>query len=152
MAQTVEGGFLRISALLFMEAVAGCGWVARWSGHQSGDKTAARPQTTMFTQNMYFIETKNMYFIYITICMYDGYGPNRILTKCLIHNRLFVLYIFSILKLNTCSIGHGWGKIVTIDTLAVCCPEKDRFVGARRSGTRGCRSRAGRAPRSRPAC
>ena len=67
-------------------------------------------------------------FISQYVCMYDGYGPNRILTKCLIHNRLFVLYIFSILKLNTCSIGHGWGKIVTIDTLAVCCPEKDRFV------------------------
>ena len=91
-------------------------------------------------------------FISQYVCMYDGYGPNRILTKCLIHNRLFVLYIFSILKLNTFSIGHGWGKIVTIDTLAVCCPEKDRFVGARRSGTRGCRSRAGRVPRSRPAC
>ena len=69
-------------------------------------------------------------FISQYVCMYDGYGPNRILTKCLIHNRLFVLYIFSILKLNTCSIGHGWGKIVTIDTLAVCCPEKDRFVGS----------------------
>ena len=52
------------------------------------------------------------------------YGPNRILTKCLIHKRLFVLYIFSILKL-TFSIGHEWGKIVTIDTHAVCCPEKD---------------------------
>ena len=48
---------------------------------------------------------QNMIFFYITICMYDGYGPNRMLTKCLIHKRLFVLYIFSILKL-TFSIGH----------------------------------------------
>ena len=60
-----------ISTLLFMEAVAGCGWVARWSGHQSGDKTAARPQTTMFTQNMYFIETKYVFHLYhnMYVCM-----------------------------------------------------------------------------------
>ena len=37
---------------------------ARWSGHQSRDKTAARPQTTMFTQNMYFIETKYDFLLY----------------------------------------------------------------------------------------
>ena len=57
-------------------------------------------------------------FISITICMYDGYGPNRMLTKCSIHKRLFVLYIF--FKLTTFSIGHGWRNIITINRYTCC--------------------------------
>ena len=129
---------------------------ARWSGHQSRDKTVAPPQTTMFTHKICISLKQNMIFFYITICMYDGYGPNRILTKCLIHKRLFVLYIFSILKLNTFSIGHGWGNIITINRYTCCLLSWEGhwlgLVCARRSGTRGCRSRAGPGPRSRPSC
>ena len=129
---------------------------ARWSGHQSRDKTVAPPQTTMFTHKICISLKQNMIFFYITICMYDGYGPNRMLTKCLIHKRLFVLYIFSILKLNTFSIGHGWGNIITINRYTCCLLSWEGhwlgLVCARRSGTRGRRSRAGPGPRSRPSC